>query len=69
MRLAGEHDVVAGGVNDIVVRRLFSAVLALEAALGLMGQNRAAGRIKLAVSELDQATGISGTWCLDHRLA
>jgi hypothetical protein len=43
-----------------VVRRLFSAGLALEAVLGQIGEYRAAGPVQHAVSELDQAiTGIT----------
>ena len=55
LRLADDHDRIAGGLNDIVVRRLFSAGLDLEVALGLIGEHRAAGRIRHAVSELDLA--------------
>jgi hypothetical protein len=43
------------GLNDIVVRRLFSAGLDLEVALGLIGEHRAAGTVQRAVSELDLA--------------
>ena len=50
-----EHDRIAGMLNDILVRRLFSAGLALEASLGLIGEHRAAGRIQHAISELDLA--------------
>jgi hypothetical protein len=35
--------------------RLFSAGLALETALALIGEHRAAGKIEHAISELDQA--------------
>ena len=42
-------------MNDIVVRRLFSAGLALEAVAGLMGDHRAAGKVQKAISELDLA--------------
>ena len=55
LRLAGDHDQIAGRLNDIVAHRLFSAGLALEAALGLIGGHRAAGGIQHAVSELDLA--------------
>jgi signal transduction histidine kinase len=54
-RLADDHDRIAEGLNDVVVRRLFSAGLALEAALGLIGEHRAVGKIEHAISELDQA--------------
>jgi signal transduction histidine kinase len=55
LRLAEDRDRIAGELSDIVVRRLFSAGLALEAALGLIGEHRAAGRVQHAVSELDLA--------------
>jgi signal transduction histidine kinase len=55
LRLAEDHERIAEGLNDLVVRRLFSAGLALEAALGLIGEHRAAGKIEHAISELDQA--------------
>ena len=55
LRLAGDHDQIAGRLNDIVAHRLFSAGLALEAALGLIGGHRAAGKIQHAVSELHLA--------------
>ena len=55
LRLAGDHDRIAGRLSEIVARRLFSAGLALEAALGLIGEHRAAGGIQYAVSELDLA--------------
>jgi signal transduction histidine kinase len=41
LRLAGDRDRIAGELSDIVVRRLFSAGLALEAALALTGEPRA----------------------------
>jgi signal transduction histidine kinase len=55
LRLAEDHDRIAAGLNDLVVRRLFAAGLALEAALALIGEHRAAGKIEHAISELDQA--------------
>jgi signal transduction histidine kinase len=55
LRLADDRDRIAGELSDIVVRRLFSAGLALEAALGLIGEHRAAARIQHAISELDLA--------------
>jgi signal transduction histidine kinase len=62
LRLAEDHDRIAEGLNDLVVRRLFSAGLALEAALALVGEHRAAGKIEHAISELDQAiTDLRGT--------
>jgi signal transduction histidine kinase len=55
LRLSEDHDRIAEGLNDLVVRRLFAAGLALEAALALIGEHRAAGKIEHAISELDQA--------------
>ena len=55
LRLAEDRDRIAGGLSDIVVRRVTSAGLALEAALGLIGEHRAAGRVQYAISELDRA--------------
>jgi len=55
LRLSEDHERIAEGLNDLVVRRLFAAGLALEAALALIGEHRAAGKIEHAISELDQA--------------
>ena len=53
--LTEDHDRIARGLNDIVVHRLFAAGLDLQAALGLIGDHRGAGKIHHAISELDQA--------------
>jgi hypothetical protein len=42
-------------LNDVVVRRLLTAGEDLQAALGLMGNHPAAGKIRHAVDEMDQA--------------
>jgi signal transduction histidine kinase len=55
LRLAEEHDRIAQGLNEVVVHRLFSAGLALEAALALTGTHPAAAKIEQAIGELDQA--------------
>jgi hypothetical protein len=55
LRLLEERDRIAEGMNNIVVRRLFSAALDLEAALGLMNEHHAAGKIQHAIDELDLA--------------
>jgi signal transduction histidine kinase len=55
LRLSEDHNRIAEGLNDLVVRRLFAAGLALEAALALIGEHRAAGKIEHAIGELDQA--------------
>ena len=53
--LAQDRDRIAEGMNEIVVRRMFAAGLALESALGLLGDHCAAGMVREAVSELDLA--------------
>jgi Histidine kinase len=55
LRLAQEHDRIATGMNDVVVRRLFSAGLSLQTALALMDGHRAAGKVQEAIGELDLA--------------
>jgi signal transduction histidine kinase len=52
---AEDHDRIARGLNDVVVRRIFAAGLDLHAALGLIGDHRAAGKIYHAIGELDHA--------------
>lgn len=54
-RLAEDRDRIAADINDKVIRRLFSTGLSLQHALGLMEGHRAADRIRLAITELDQA--------------
>jgi hypothetical protein len=53
--LTQDHDRIAQGVNDVVVRRIFAAGLDLHAALGLIGEHRGASKIWHAIDELDQA--------------
>jgi signal transduction histidine kinase len=53
--LVAERDRIAQRLNSIVVHRLFAAGLELQAALGLAGDGPGAGRIVLAIGELDQA--------------
>ena len=53
--LTEDHDRIAQGINDIVISRIFAAGLDLQAALGLIGEHRAASKIWHAVGELDQA--------------
>ena len=43
------------GLNDVVVRRLLTAGQDLQAALGLMGNHPASGKVRHAVDEMDQA--------------
>ncbi len=53
--LADEHERIAHGLNDVVVRRLFSAGLDLQAALNLIGDQRVADKIERVLDELDRA--------------
>ena len=55
MWLAQDRDRVAIGLNDAVVRRLFTAGLTLESALALMDNHPAAGKIRSSITELDLA--------------
>ncbi len=52
---AQDRDPIAGGTNDLVVNRLFSAGMALETALGLMGDHSGASKVREAVGELGLA--------------
>jgi hypothetical protein len=52
---ADDRERIAAGLNDILVRRLSSAGLDLQAALGLMGEHPASVKIGHAADELDQA--------------
>jgi signal transduction histidine kinase len=53
--LVQDRDRIAGAMTDLVVHRLFSAGLALETALGLMGGHPGAGKVQDAIGELDLA--------------
>ena len=66
MRQAQDHLRIAGGIHEIVVHQLFSAGLALETALGLMGDHPVAERIQEAISELDLAIRDYRTALFDH---
>lgn len=55
LHLVHNRDRIAGDMNDIVVQRLFSAGLALETALGLMGSHPGAAKVREAVGALDLA--------------
>ena len=64
-RAAGQAEAIAGqaegreqsalGLNDVVLRRLLTASQDLQAALGLLGNQPASGKIRHAVDEMDQA--------------
>lgn len=53
--LAEDHERIAHGLNDVVVRRLFSAGLDLQAALAIIGDHRVASKIERVLDELDLA--------------
>jgi hypothetical protein len=63
---AEDRERIALGLNDVVVRRLLSAGQELQAALGLMGNHPATGKVRHAADEMDQAIrDIRDTIC-DH---
>jgi len=55
LRRTEEYDRIDPGISDLLVQRLFSAGLSLQAALGMLGDHPAAGKIQDAVSSLDLA--------------
>ena len=55
LRLAEGHDQIAAALNDLLVHRLFSAGLSLQAALGMLGDHPAADRIWDTINDLDRA--------------
>jgi hypothetical protein len=52
---AEDRERIVTGLNDVVVRRLLTAGEDLQAALGLMADHPASGKVRHAVGELDQA--------------
>src|ERR1700723_2358007 len=52
---AEDREQIALGLTDVVVRRLLTAGQDLQAALGLMGNHPASGKVRHAVEEMDQA--------------
>jgi signal transduction histidine kinase len=67
LRLVQERDRIAGGMNDVVVHRLFSAGLALETALVLMGDHPGAAKVQKAIGELDLAIRDFRSVLFDHQ--
>jgi len=63
---AEDRERIALGLNDIVVRRLLTAGQDLQAALGLMDNHPASGKIRHAVDELDQAIRDIRDTIFDH---
>lgn len=55
LNLAEDRERIDLVLNDVVVRRLFTAGLDLQAVLGVMGDDPMSGEIRHAVAELDQA--------------
>ena len=53
--LTEDHDRIARDMNDVVIHRIFAAGLDLQAAVGLIGDQRVASKIRHAIDELDQA--------------
>ena len=66
LRLVQDRDRIAEDMNDLVVHRLFSAGLALETALGLMGGHPGAGKVREAIGELDLAIRNVRNVVFDH---
>ena len=64
--LVHDRDRIAAGMNDFVVRRLFAAGLALETALGLIGDHPGAGKVHEAIGELDLAIRDVRNVVFDH---
>jgi hypothetical protein len=52
---ADDRERIAQSLNDVVVRRLLTAGQDLQAALGLLGNHPASGKIRHAADEMDQA--------------
>ena len=67
LRLMQDRDRIAEDMNDLVVHRLFSAGLALESALGLIGGHPGAGKVHEAIGELDLAIRDIRNVVFDHR--
>ena len=53
--LTEDHDRIARDMNDVVIHRIFAAGMDLQAALGLIGDQRAGSKIRYAIDELDRA--------------
>ena len=55
LNLVEDRERIALGLNDVVVRRLFTVGLDLQAVLGVIGDDPMSDKICHAVNELDQA--------------
>ena len=65
--LVQDRDRIAAGMTDLVVHRLFAAGLALETALGLIGDHPGAGKVHEALGELDLAIRDIRNVVFDHQ--
>jgi len=66
-RAAGPAEAIPGQAeDDVVVRRLLTASQDLQAALRLVGNHPASGKIRHAVDEMDQAIRDIRDTILDH---
>ena len=63
---AEDREQIALRLNDVVVRRLLTAGQDLQAALGLMGNHPASGKVRHAVDEMDQAIQDIRDTIFDH---
>ena len=63
---AEDRERIALGLNDVVVRRLLTAGQDLQAALGLLGDHPASGKIRHAADEMDQAIRDIRVAVFDH---
>jgi Histidine kinase len=63
---AEDRERIARGLNDVVVRRLLTAGQDLRAALGLMGDHPASGKVRHAADEMDQAIRDIRDTIFDH---
>jgi signal transduction histidine kinase len=66
LQVVHDRDRIASGLNDVVVRRLFSAGLALEMAMQLMGDHQAVANAQQALAELDLAIRDIRNVVFDH---
>lgn len=69
MYVIEDRERIALGLNDVVVRRLFTAGLDLQAVLGVMGDHPMSGKICHVVDELDQAIRDIRDAIFDHLAA
>ncbi len=66
LHLVRDRDRIARAMTDVVVHRLFSTGLALQSALGLLGDHPGAGKVHDAVSEIDLAIRDIRNVIFDH---